>query len=141
MALLISADTEESQHRQRQLNRALSMWNQMRTHIFSDEIKLFFMAYVKNNVVHGVHDIYIKTIPLRTWILSNEYAKSDCLPNLANPVVLINYANELEVGNQHRCVYFHCCFYTSGIGMCFHYNQGTLLCSPDFPSLCEQKFQ
>ena len=48
--------------------------------------------------MHGVHDIYIvKTIPLRTWIRFDEHIKTDCLPNLANSVIHINYANELEV--------------------------------------------
>ena len=75
-----------------------STWKQRRKQFFRDVIKLFIMAYVQNNVVHRVHDIYIVlTLPLRTWIRSDKQAKSDCLPILANSAVHINYANELEV--------------------------------------------
>ena len=56
------------------------------------------MAYVQNNVVHRVHDIYIvMTLPLGTLIRSDKKTKSDCLPILANSAVHINYANEMEV--------------------------------------------
>ena len=43
------------------------------SHFFWDVIKLFIMAYVQNNVVHRVHDIYIvMTLPLGTWIRSDK---------------------------------------------------------------------
>ena len=40
---------------------------------FRDVIKLFIVAYVQNNVVHRVHDIYIvMTLPLGTLIHSDK---------------------------------------------------------------------
>ena len=48
--------------------------------------------------MHGIHDTYIvKTMQHKAWIRSDKYVKSDCLPNLVNSVVHINYANELAV--------------------------------------------
>ena len=86
MALLTCADTGKLQHRLRQLNRARG--NKRGSTDFRDVIKLVFMVYVKNNIMHGIHDTYIvKTMPHKAWIRSDKYVKSDCLPNLVNSVV------------------------------------------------------
>ena len=56
------------------------------------------MVYVENDKMHGIHETYnVKTMPHKAWIRSDKYIKSDCLTNLVNSVVHINYANELAV--------------------------------------------